>query len=156
MLQLKRFLLLFWSLWLTLVVAGNVCDALKELGYLGDAWRFNSGNYRFMIETTNRYDKPAWLDGFLFLGVILWETAAAVLFWLAWWEGRSKRAADARLLAPAFSVGLMLWGGFLLADEFFIAYPVGSTHRQLFIAQLITLLALYLLPEKADYAGAGG
>jgi hypothetical protein len=40
-----------------------------------------------------------------------------------------------------------LWGAFLVADEVLIAYPVEGTHLRLFLVQLVTLLAIELLPE---------
>jgi hypothetical protein len=40
-----------------------------------------------------------------------------------------------------------LWGAFLVADEVFIAYPLESTHLRLFIAYLVTLMTIELLPE---------
>ena len=46
----------------------------------------------------------------------------------------------------AITASLLLWGAFLVADEVFIAYPLESTHLRLFIAHLMTLLAIELLP----------
>jgi hypothetical protein len=42
---------------------------------------------------------------------------------------------------------LLLWGAFLVADEVFIACVVAATQLRLFTAQLVTLLAIELLPE---------
>jgi hypothetical protein len=75
------------------------------------------------------------------LRVICWEALAAGLFWLAW------RTYHGPLLYPAFAAGLSLWAAFLLADEAFVAYAVAAAHWRLFTAQLVTLLAVELLPE---------
>jgi hypothetical protein len=144
---LKRSLLLFWAVWLTIVFATNVLDGCKTLDLLGENWAFASGNYRFLVETTARYGAPAWLDGLLFLGVICWEGAAALLFWLDWLRFRGRGEESRRLLYAAFTVSLALWSAFLVADELFIAYTVEGTHLRLFTAQLATLLAIELLPE---------
>lgn len=144
---LKRLLLLFWAIWLTLVFATNVLDGAKALGVLSDSWLFASGNYHLLTETTARYGTPAWMNGLLFLGVIGWEGTAGVLFWLTWLRfpvGREKRQ---RLLYAAFTAGLTLWLAFAIADELFLAYKLEGTHLRLFIAQLVTLLAVELLPE---------
>lgn len=145
-LLLKRSLLLFWSLWLAVVFITNVLDGCKALGWLGDNWSFASGNYRFLAVTTARYGTPTWLNGLLFLGVIVWEGIAALLFWLTWLRFRGNEESR-RLLYTAFTVCLGLWSAFAVADELFIAYPVEGTHLRLFIAQLITLLAIALLPN---------
>jgi hypothetical protein len=47
----------------------------------------------------------------------------------------------------AFTASLLLWGAFMVADEVLVAYPVEGTHLRLFVAHLVTLLALHLLPE---------
>lgn len=145
---LKRNLLFFWALWLSIVFATNLFDGCKALGLLGENWLFASGNYRFVVETTSRYGTPSWLNGLLFLGVICWEGTAALLFWLTAIRFRGDRTRSSRLLYAAFTVSLSLWSGFALADEFFISYAGEATHLRLFIAQLVTLLAIQLLPEQ--------
>ncbi len=145
---LKRGLLLFWSVWLTIIFVTNLLDGCKALGWLGEGWTFASGNYWFLAQTTARYGTPAWLNGLLFLGVLVWEGAAALLFWLAWLLYR-RQLAERRLLYAAFTVGLGLWSAFAIADELFIAYAVEGTHLRLFTAQLATLLAVELLPHGA-------
>jgi hypothetical protein len=144
---LKRALLAFWAVWLTVVLATNVLDAAKAVGVLPQGWSFASGNYAFLTETTSRYGTPNWLNGLLFAGVIAWEGVAALLFGLACWRFRTKTRGSQRLLYAAFTVSLLLWGAFLVADEVFIAYAVAATHLRLFTAQLVTLLAIELLPE---------
>jgi hypothetical protein len=149
----KRGLLLFWAVWFSVVLATNTCDALKALGLLGPGWRFASGNFGFVAETTARYGVATWVNAILFLGVVVWEAAAALLFWLAWGETRSHAASAARHLYPAFSVSLALWGAFLLADELLIAYAVEASHLRLFTAQLASLLAIVLLPGQERQGG---
>jgi hypothetical protein len=144
---LKTALLAFWCLWLSVVFASNLCDGLKELGGLGEGWKFASGNYRFLVSTTARFDVPTWLNVLLFTAVVFWEGLSALLCGLAWWDARRRGARASRFLYPAFLVSLLLWAGFMLADELLIAYAVEGTHVRLFTAQLATLLVIALLPE---------
>jgi hypothetical protein len=143
---LKRILLLFWAVWWSVVFLSNLADAGKGLGLLGESWAFASGNLRFLKETTARYGTPDLVNGVLFAGVIFWEGVAALLFWRAGWTFRG-RGSGRKALYLAFTATLLLWGAFLVADEVFIAYPVEGTHLRLFIAHLVTLLAVELLPE---------
>lgn len=142
---LKRSLLLFWAVWLTIVFLTNAADAAKAVGLLSESWAFASGNYRFVTETTARYGTPDWANAVMFAGVIVWEGLAAVLFWRACWlfQGASGRSAR----CAAFTTSLLLWAGFMVCDEVFIAYAVEGTHLRLFIAQLGTVLVVELLPE---------
>jgi hypothetical protein len=150
-LLLKRTLLFFWSVWLTLVLTTNVLDACKAMGLLADSWLFASGNYAFVVQTTARYGMPAWLNAALFGGVIVWEGLAAALFWPACFRfhGKSKGMPTVYL---AFTASLTLWLAFMIADEVFIGYTVEATHLRLFIGQLLTLLAIELLPEETRRA----
>jgi hypothetical protein len=143
---LKRFLLFFWAVWLSVVVLTNLADAGKSLGLLDESWVFASGNLKLIKETTARYGTPDWLNAVFFTGVILWEGVAALLFWRAGWTFRG-RASERKAVYLAFMTSLLLWGAFLLVDEVFIAYAVAGTHLRLFIAQLVTLLGIELLPE---------
>jgi hypothetical protein len=145
---LKRALLGFWAAWLTVVFLTNLLDGAKALGWLPPSWKFASGNYCFLVEVTARYEPPGWLNVLLFSGVLCWEALAALLFWAACWTFSAGGAAGRRTLYAAFTVGLLLWAGLLLADELCIAYQVERAHWPLFIAQLATLLAVELLPER--------
>ena len=146
-LLLKRLLLLFWAVWLTVVFATNLADGLKALGLLSEGWAFASGNFQLITETTARYGTPAAVNGVLFAGVIGWEAVAAGLFWRAGASYRGRVTSRSAVYA-AFTVSLLLWAGFLLADELFIAYAAAGTHLRLFVAHLVTLVAVELLPEE--------
>lgn len=143
---LKRLLLFLWAVWLNVVFLSNLADAGKGLGLLGESWAFASGNGKLIQETTARYKIPPAINALLFAGVILWEGAAALLFWRAGWSYRGRNASR-RAVYLAFTVALLLWGAFVVADEVFIAYQLESVHLGLLVAYLMTLLAVDLLPE---------
>ena len=147
---LKRLLLVCWAVWLTVVFATNLADAAKALGLLPQGWAFASGNYQFLAETTARYGTPAWLNGVLFAGVIAWQGAAALVFWLACVQFRGKESRGGQTVYAAFIAGLSLWAAFMVADEVFIAYAVEAAHLRLFTAQLATLLVVEVVPEVAS------
>ena len=129
---LKRALLLFWALWLTVVFLTNLADGLKALGLLSEWWAFASGNFKFIGETTARYGTPPEVNGVLFAGVILWEPLAAGLFWRAGLIYRDRVTSRPAVYA-AFTASLLLWGAFVLTDEVLIAYAVAGTHLRLLL-----------------------
>jgi hypothetical protein len=150
-LLLKRFLLLFWAVWLSLVVASNVADGLKAAGVLPESFRFVSGNYGMILEVTAPFGLPPAVAGFLFVGVILWESLSLVLFWYTGltFQGTKEPDRHGRLVLT-FTVSLALWAAFQIACEAFpseLAYKIEGVHRMVFAAQLATLLALVLLPD---------
>jgi hypothetical protein len=64
---------------------------------------------------------------------------------LATFRGRGVKRSI--IFCAAFTAGLTLWAAFAIADEIFIKYDVEASHLRLFIAQLVMLLAIELLPE---------
>ena len=95
--------------------------------------------------STAQVGLPLHLD--VFGGVVLVDAGvAAVLFWRAGWSFRGRSSAR-KAVYRAFTTSLLLWGAFLVADEVCIAYPLESTHLRLFVAHLVTLMAIDLLPE---------
>ena len=146
-LRFKRLVLCFWALWFSVVFLTNLADAGKGLGLLDNSWAFASGNWKLVQETTSRYRTPGSLKALLFAGILLWEGLAALLFWRAGWSFRGRRSAR-QAVYLAFMTAVLLWAAFLIADEVFIAYPLESAHLRLFVAHLLTLLAIELLPEE--------
>ena len=144
---LTRMLRLFWALWFSVVFLSNLADAGKGLGLLNESWAFASGNLNSIRETTGRYGTPDLANWVLFAGVIVWEGIAVLLFWRAGWSFRG-RDSGRRILYSAFTTSLLLWGGLLIADEVFVAYPLEGPHLRLFVAHLVTLLAVELLAES--------
>jgi hypothetical protein len=137
---LKSGVLLFWAAWFTIVFLTDVFDALKALHAVPASWAFASGNWELMGKVTAVHGTPMAIVALLFLGAVAWEGLATVLFWRAW-------AAGGRGGIAAFTVGLALWAAFVLADEIFIAHSLEAVHLRLFGLQLLSALALRLLPD---------
>lgn len=155
-LVLKRGLILFWAVWLSLVVVTNACDGLQALGVLPATFRFASGNYQAIVEVLVAAGASSRFAGMLFGAVICWEALAAGMYWRA---GATFAAESAVARQPrvvmAFAVGLGLWGAFQIACEALpspLAYKFEGTHRLLFTATLATLLAVVLLPDDKPLA----
>lgn len=145
---LKRGILLFWMLWIGIVSLLNIGNVLKVTGVLPETWKLSSGNYQAIVDVTSRYGTPHWIDMLLILGVIVWEVLAATLFWWAFRRYRPGRRAW-HAINLAFSTLLGLFGAFILSDEIFHAYGMEGDHRGIAILLLASLLAFYLLPDRA-------
>lgn len=138
--MLKSGVLLFWAAWFTIVAATNVVDALEAGRFVPAGVTFASNNWELMLKVTGQHATPVAVVGVLFLGVIAWQALAALLFWRAW-------AVGGRGGLAAFTVALALSAAFVLADEIFIAYTLEATHLRLLAVQLLSVLALRLLPD---------
>jgi hypothetical protein len=135
-------------MWLSVAFLTNASDGLRALRLLPDHWQFASGNYAFMVQMTQKYALPAWLTAMLFSAVVLWEGSAALLFWYAFGAFHATSLPGLLAVYTAFLVSLALWAAFMIADEICLAYEAEATHMRIFMAQLISLLALHLLPES--------
>ena len=145
---IKRGLIVFWSAWLSVVVATNLLDVLRAVGGLSPGFPFASGNWGWINQTMNPLGVPRSLQAFLYAGAIAWEAAAAALFWRAALRYRARELAREPAAVLACGVNLGLWGAFQVLDEVFMAYQPEAVHRAIFLSQLGTLLALHLLPSS--------
>jgi hypothetical protein len=143
---LTRGLVLFWSVWLSVVFVTNLFEGLIELGLLSEEWRFKSGNYAYVAKATATYSAPAWITAFLFWGVVAWEGVATFLYWRGLWAYRRGDPAALGSVNLAFGVSLALWAAFMVADEIFRTYRQQTSHILLFIGQIGTLLTITLIP----------
>jgi hypothetical protein len=140
---LKIGLLSFWTLWLTAVFITNVFEALKTWGLLPKDWPWASGNYA-MIKSA--VPLPTWTTKLLFLGVVLWQATGVVLFWVALYRFTTAGSEALAEVSAAFGTTLGLWAAFMISDEIFRIYQYQTTHLLLFVSQLLSLLAIVLLP----------
>ncbi len=152
---LQRLLIAFWALYLSVVTLTNTLDALIALGVLGSGWTFASGNYAAVVEVMSRYPLPGLIHAAAFAGVIAWEAVGAVLLWRATVASRGLARPPARPLYLAFGALVGLWCAFMVVDELFMAYQFESTHRELLIASLASLLVIVLLPQREPGLGRG-
>ena len=141
---------MFWATWLSLVLILNILDVLKHHGALGEGWKFNSGNFPFMQAVVKVYGTPNAITWVLYISAIVWEVVAVGLLWAAF---ASFDPTNLRLVNLAFLVNLALWALFVVMDEIFLAFLVPGfnimeTHRSLFTANLVSLMAIHLLPNS--------
>ena len=142
----KLGLLLFWTLWLLAVFLTNVFEWLKLLRIVPPYWKFASQNFQAIAQATGTYRAPSWVPKMLFLGVLVWQCVALILFGRAVVLSWTHWSLSIAPVYEAFGVSLGLFAAFMLADEIFKQYEVERGHVLFFAAQLITLLAFYILP----------
>lgn len=139
---LKQGILLLWAIWLSMVTVMNVIEALKAAKLLPESVKASS-NWTLMLRVTSVYQTPLWINAVMFAGVIIWEAVASIWLWAAFFTGNIDTATTALVLCIA------LWGAFILVNQFFLVFntepAVATVHRDLFLAFLVSLLAIHLL-----------
>jgi hypothetical protein len=143
---IKLGLMAFWAIWLTIIFVSNLLEDMKVVGVLPQNWKFASNNYEAISKTTSIYRAPTWFNGLLFLVEIIWQGLSALLFWKATFGFLRMGPASYGDLYLAFAVSLALWAALMIADEIFRSYEKQHNHIVFFTAQIVTLLAIHLLP----------
>lgn len=147
---MKRGLLLFWALWLSVVTVTNILNCLQVLSLLPRSFKFVSGNWSWINRTMDPLDLPRGLQALLFAGAIVWEGLGAALFWRAAVAYRGRTLAQESAVVAACSVNLALWAAFQVLDEVFLAYPLEGVHGAIFANQLLTILVMCMLPAAKE------
>ncbi len=146
LLPLKLLLLGLWASWFALVLITNVFDAVHAMGKLPDNWVFRSQNFKRVREAVELYEAPLWLAALLFVGVMVWQAAVAILLWYTWTASLAAGQVQLAQVNFAFVGAMGMWAAFILAEEIFKQYRTETKHLLFFTAQLLTLVALHLLP----------
>ncbi len=149
---LKSGIILMWAVWMSFVVILNVFDVLKASSILPKTWKFASGNFWYISEVTKIYSTPAWINWIFFIIVIIWEIIGAIMLWGA--LGAFLHTSSYEAINAAWVVNLALWAAFIVMDEIFQAWAaeIGNSnamdaHRSLFVAWLVSLIAIHVLPN---------
>jgi len=135
----KRIMLLFWALWLSVIAATNLFSLLKALGLVSRDFVFASNNFALVHSYMALYHVPHNLIVVAFGKIVGWQWFTAWLFFRAF---RSRRTANA-----AYGAGLALFAAFLVAGEVFLRFDYEAIHMRILIALLLSWLALHLVPD---------
>ncbi len=139
-------LLAGWALYITVVTASNLSDLFWSFHW--ENWAFRSGNLAYIATATRIYFKTEQANQALLALVIVWEAAAVVSLWLA--ALRWARGGEAALGCARRGLVLLglLWFGFAISAELFVAYDRGvneSAYWILATAVLATMAVLEIL-----------
>lgn len=143
----KRLLLLFWTMFFSMVALTNLVNLLDSIGLFD--WTFlDSGNVDYIKSVVSVYgigDPPSKI---LLAGAMLVEALAALLFWRAM-LGYGLRRDGERAAMAAICWGTLVWTGFVFMTEFFVAYESESVFRELLAIMVGTGIAVALIPDEA-------
>jgi hypothetical protein len=144
---IKRGLLLYWSLWFTIVFATTLLGGLEALGAIDKGWKLAGGDFTLISPAAAIYGVPARASGVLLVCLMVWEGITVAAFWRAFRKFRGLENADARALAAAFILATSLFAALLLADRFLGGHLFIATHLKILVALLVSLLVVFFLPE---------
>lgn len=145
----KQGMLLFWFFWFLIASSSNIMDFLIVKNIINNT-PFHSGNYFELAKALSIYNTPASLLNLLFALDIAAQIISAIFFLTAnyyFWKGIHYWP----FINIAFGMSMFLWAIFIILEEIFIAYSYEGTHIELFVFELIALLAMHMLPHRNKF-----
>ncbi|MGD8605107.1 MAG: hypothetical protein PVF49_11105 [Anaerolineales bacterium] len=137
----------FWAGWFSLVTFTNAVDLLTRLAWTDRLPHFRSGNFELVTEVTGKHGFPYWANMSLFTLVIAIEAGTGLLFWRALFAlAIEGSGVDTFTLTLPILPAIVLFGGFMLASEFFQVYTKEDTFVRILILLLVSSLVLIYWP----------
>jgi len=138
---IKRGLLLYWALWCSVIFATHAIFELKAFGLI----RF--ADLPLLSSSTAIYGAAAGEHGVWSIGVVVWEGAAAVVFWIALRKFRGRKSSQTAALAAPFALAFSLFAVFVIADHLFLNSAYQAMHLRIMAALSVSFLVVFFLPE---------
>jgi len=145
--RIKQLVLLTGAVYLTCVAVTNAVNVIASVG--GFDWTFlNSGNIQYIASSvTKSYGWPMWFDRLVVVGAAVIEAVGAVLFWRA--LRLSQRPEGRRAAWIALGHNMLVWLGFIVGTEFFVAYGSESPFRELLMIGMLMAVVYQVVPDDA-------
>jgi len=141
----KKVIILFWTLWWLIALWTDIVGALAHIGVLHASWAPDT-NYPFLASSLEMYHVPSWLTVLFFIGILLWSLLCTVAFcWASLGLGKNKEVW-LRRAEVAFIISITYWLAFFLADQSVMKFDLEENHMVQGGFQLLSYLALYILP----------
>ncbi len=135
-------LLLFWGVYFAMAGTGNVVDWLTQHGYRGRYFRSSSKNLELLERVAAKHGSGTTTIKTLFVIIASWELLAATTYLSAL---ALYLIGDPLLVQYAFFIGMGLFAGLILGNEAFVYYDDEEEHTVMFMAQLVSYVAVVLL-----------
>ena len=145
----KKSIILFWTIWWLIALWTDVVGGLAHLNILDTSWAVDT-NYPGLVQSLAMYHVPEWLPPCLFFGIILWSALSSALYiWASISLFKENTPIWKERAQWAFIVSLNYWFAFFLADQMVMKFALEENHMVQGGFQLLTYMAIYLLPDEA-------
>lgn len=135
-------LLLFWGVYFGMAGTGNAVDWLTNHGYRGRLFRSSSKNLELMERVAKRHGTGVTAIRALFAMIMSWEILSSLAYFAAF---ALYLTGNLAILPYAFFIGMGLFAGLILGNEAFVYYEDEEEHVIMFLAQLVSYIAVVLL-----------
>lgn len=137
---------MFWAIWWLIASWTDISGGLAHLGILQASFAPDT-NYPFLVNSLKMYHVPEWLPFLLFIAIIGWSLVSTIAFFWATFAWSKTRKIWLRRAQIAYIISLVFWLSFFLADQLVMKFDLEENHMVQGGFELLTFLALYLLPS---------
>jgi hypothetical protein len=142
---LKRLLMLFWTMYFSVLSLANLVELLGQLNVLD--WTFlKSGYIDYMTSFVSVYGLGSEATTLLLTAAWMIQVAAAILFWRALLR-LGRRVGGQAAAYAALCWGTFVWTAFVFMSELFTAYETEASFRELLMIMIATALAIAWIPD---------
>lgn len=142
----KKIIVLFWTVWWLIALWTDLVGGLAHVGILTASWAIDS-NYPHLIDSLIMYHVPSWVPSMLFVAIITWSFFSTATFCWASVGLMEKKSVWMQRAEVAFIISLIFWLAFFLADQLVMKFDLEENHMVQGGFQLLSFLALYILPD---------
>lgn len=140
---IQRIIILFWSLWFTLVSLSDITNFLQLAHILPVDFVFTSKNYDLVHQYLSLFGFNSFALSLLLFGMIV---SAAILISITFWI--STFTMNPVWINLAFLSSILLTMFFILCDEIFIQYTIEHGHT---IRLTLLLISFMYFKEKKNH-----
>lgn len=141
----KKILIVFWAIWWLIALWTDITGGMAHLGLLKASWAPDT-NYPFLAASLAMYHVPNWLIATLFFAILVGSLVSTLAFFWACLSLNKDITIWMRRAEIAFIISITFWLAFFLADQLVLKFDLEENHMVQGGFQLLSFLALYLLP----------
>jgi hypothetical protein len=141
----KKVLIVFWFIWWSTAFLTDILGGLSHLGMLKLNW-ISDANYVFLKDSLSIYSPPNWVSFFFFILIIFGSMLSTLLFLWTVVGINKKKDIWMHRANIAYIFSLVFWLAFFIADQCIMKFDLEENHMVQGGFQLLSYLALYILP----------
>ncbi|KTD47552.1 hypothetical protein [Legionella quateirensis] len=145
----KKTIIIFWTLWWILTFWTDFIGMFAHLQLIKESWAPDA-NYPFLVESLKMYQVPALVPQLCFAGIMIWSFISSLAFIWTCLAMNQETERWMKRADTAFIISLSFWLAMFLADQLIMKFDLEENHMVQGGFQLLTYLALYILPTGTN------
>ena len=144
----KKVIIMFWTIWWIFAFWTDFIGMFAHMNLIHQSWAPDA-NYPFLVESLKMYQVNALIPQICFAGILIWSLISSIAFIWTCFALNQEPERWLKRADTAFIISLCFWLAMFLADQLIMKFDLEENHMVQGGFQLLTYLALYILPTGA-------